>query len=124
MTKILVVDDDRRIALSLAVRLKQEGYEVLEANDGVTAVKKAIEDTPDVVLLDISMPAGNGLIVAERLRDNVQTATLPIIFLTASKRKDLREQAEQWGPVAFLEKPFDSEQVLREVRKALQVQWA
>ncbi len=124
MSKILVVDDDSKIALSIAVRLKKAGHEVVVAYDGVTAIKKAIEESPDLVLLDISMPAGNGLIVAERLRGNVDTATTPIVFLTASKRHDLRERAEAWDPVAYLEKPFDADDLMILVQRALGAQFA
>jgi len=121
MSKVLVVDDDHRIALSIAVRLKQAGHEVVEANDGVVAMKRAMEESPDLVLLDISMPAGNGFIVAERLRENVATATVPIIFMTASKRHDFRARAAQFQPVGFVAKPFEADQLLEMVTEALEV---
>ena len=78
-----------------------------------------IEQTkPDAVVLDISMPAGDGFTVAERIQANIPTPT-PIIFLTASRRPDFRQRARQLGAVGFFEKPYEPEDLLAAVRNAV-----
>jgi DNA-binding response OmpR family regulator len=68
MKKILIVEDDQNIAKALAIRLKSAGYEVTVAPDAMTGVAAATKIQPDLALLDISVPAGNGFIVAEKIR--------------------------------------------------------
>src|SRR5437764_12867534 len=83
MKKLLIVEDDQNISQSLAIRLKNAGYEVDVAPDALSGLEFAMRKPPDLVLLDISLPAGNGFGVAERLQSLLSTAT-PFIFLTAS----------------------------------------
>ncbi|GJL52647.1 response regulator transcription factor [Candidatus Nitrospira salsa] len=117
---ILVVEDDERIVKALSVRLNAKGYHVLAAYDAIMAIQKAMEQPPDLMLLDITMPGGNGLTIAERIKSSTKTAHIPIIFLTASKEPHLHKQALDLGAVAFFEKPFDFEELLATVRAALE----
>jgi DNA-binding response OmpR family regulator len=117
MKKVLIIEDDRKIATALAIRLKAAGFESMAAYDAITGLSLAIKSTPDVVLLDISIPAGSGFLVAERIQTLVPKM-IPIIFITASKQPGLREKAEAIGAVAFLEKPFENEQLISAVRAA------
>src|ERR1700736_5202684 len=107
MKKILIVEDDQHIAKALAIRLKSAGYEVTVSPDDMTAVAAAVRIQPDLALLDISVPAGNGFTVAEKIQELVSTAT-PIIFLTASKQPGLRQKAQNLGAVGFFEKPYEA----------------
>jgi DNA-binding response OmpR family regulator len=116
MKKILIVEDDQTIAKALALRLKAAGYEVTVARDAITGVAAARDTQPDLALLDISIPAGNGFAVAEKIRELVVTAT-PIIFLTASKQPGLRQEAQNLG-AAFFEKPYDADELLAAIRYA------
>jgi len=116
--KVLIVEDDKKIALALGVRLKASGYDVLQAFDGLQGFMQATKHRPDVVVLDLSMPAGGGLSVAERMRDMVNLATVPIIFMTASKNPELFQAAKKYGALGYLEKPFDAEALLALVRQA------
>ncbi|WP_447971301.1 response regulator transcription factor [Nitrospira sp. M1] len=117
---ILVVEDDERIVKALSVRLNAKGYHVLTAYDAIMAIQKAMEQPPDLILLDITMPGGNGLTVAERIKSSTKTSHIPIIFLTASKEASYHERALALGAVAFFEKPFDFEELLATVRAALE----
>ncbi len=117
--KILLVEDDEKIVKALTVRLKSQGYHVVAAYDAVMATAKAMEQHPDVILLDISMPGGNGFTVAERLHDSSLTEDIPVIFLTASKEPGLRERARQLGAVGFLEKPFETQELISLIHHAL-----
>ena len=117
-SKILLVEDDEKIVKALTIRLKSQGYEVVTAFDAVMAMAKAMEHHPDLVLLDISMPGGNGFTVAERLQ-NSSLADIPIIFLTASKEPGLRARAKELGAIGFLEKPFEAQELVSIIQHAL-----
>lgn len=116
--RLLIVEDDDRVARALAVRMRAAGFETTVANDGIAGVRSAVTTQPDAVVLDISLPAGDGFLVAERIQAHVPTR-LPIIFLTASRRPDFRERADQLGAVAFFEKPYDAQKLVSALNKAL-----
>jgi DNA-binding response OmpR family regulator len=116
--KVLIVEDDEKIALALAVRLNSAGYETSTASDAVSGVRSALNLRPDLVLLDISMPAGSGFTVAERVRSALSTRT-PIIFLTASKQPGYRERALELGAAGYFEKPYEAEALLTAVHQHL-----
>jgi DNA-binding response OmpR family regulator len=117
--KILVVEDDKHIALALTVRLKAAGYDVVTAPDAVLAVSMAVKHRPDLVVLDILMPGGNGFLVAERLQDLEAMLGVPCIFMTASKQPGLRDQARRLGAAGFFEKPYDAGELLAAIQETL-----
>ena len=119
MSTILIVDDDQKIAMSLCVRLKASGHEVKAAHDAMMAVSQAVKLEPDLIILDINMPCGNGLTAAERIGNLAGTAGTPVIFITASKDPALRERAAGLNAAGFLEKPFETEELLDVVERAL-----
>jgi DNA-binding response OmpR family regulator len=119
MKKVLIIEDDKKIAAALAIRLETAGYAALTAPDGLAGLKVALENKPDLILMDIWMPVGIGFSVAQRLH-SLGLGGVPIIFITASKIKGLRKTAEKLGAVAFFEKPYDSEQLMAAVKQALQ----
>ncbi len=119
MKTVLMVEDDPKIALAFGVRLKSMGYTVHTASDAIGAVTQARKVKPDVVVLDISLPGGDGFIVAERLNRMVETGATPIIIITASQRPDLRERAMRAGAVAFLQKPFQATTLADAIESAL-----
>src|SRR5256885_7451391 len=118
MKKILVVDDDTKIASALAIRLKAAGYEPLTAITGLAAVDLAVHQKPDLIIMDIWMPVGIGLSVAQRLR-SLGLGTIPIIFMTASRLRGLRNAAMRLGAAGFFEKPYEPELLLASVSQAL-----
>src|SRR5260221_7942696 len=117
--KILIVEDDSKIAMALALRLKAAGYETLLSFDALLGLSTAVRTPPDLVLLDLSMPAGNGLGLAEKLQKLLPQPP-PIIFLTASKQPALRQKAQDLGAAAFFEKPYEAEELMAAIDKALQ----
>jgi DNA-binding response OmpR family regulator len=116
--RLLIIEDDQKISKALALRVKAAGYEVSLACDAVMGVNSAMKHKPDLVLLDISMPGGNGFAVAERIQTLAPTFT-PIIFLTASKRNDFREKARELGAAGYFEKPYDSRLLLATIYDVL-----
>lgn len=118
--KILVVEDDKAIARSLAIHLEAEGYETLQAFDGAMGMALAESYRPDLMVLDIAMPTASGFAVAERVRGLTDREAVPIVFLTATRSEGLRRQAESLGAAAFLEKPCPAQRLLEAVQTALQ----
>jgi len=117
--KILIVDDEPNIVKLLASRLMAHQYDVMMAYDGVQAIKKAREDKPDLIILDFKMPAGDGVTVFENLHVLGDTWLIPVIFITAYPSEEIRQKVLDMGAVDFLTKPFDAEELLDKVRKAL-----
>ena len=119
MSKILIVEDDRRIATALAIRLKVAGYEVVAAYNASLAVTTAVRQQPDLILLDISMPAVNGFTVAEKMQTAIATVGTPIIFIAAGKQSGLGEKAFDLEAAGFFEKPYQAAELLSTVRDTL-----
>ena len=118
-TKILIVDDERDIVKALMIRLQGAGYEVVPAFDGAQGVFMAHKEKPDLIILDIRMPAGDGFSVAQRLKRSTQTLTIPVIFLTGSPEKNAEEKAMALGARFYIKKPYDAEELLDAVKRAL-----
>jgi two-component system cell cycle response regulator len=119
MKTVLLVDDDDTFLLAIGVRLKSMGYTVCTAKDAVNAISAVRKNNPDVVILDVSLPAGDGFLVADRLRNLIMSATTPIIFVTASLKLELRERAMKLGAAEFLQKPFDAARLADAIELAL-----
>jgi two-component system cell cycle response regulator len=119
MKTVLLVDDDNVFLLAIGVRLKGMGYTVCTSKDAVSAISAVRKNSPDVVVLDISLPAGDGFLVAERLQKLPVAAATPIIIVTASENPALPERAMRAGAVAFLKKPFDAATLANVIESAL-----
>lgn len=119
MKTVLLIEDDKNVSLALGIRLKSMGYLVETAGDAVTAISQAKKCNPDVCLLDINLPGGDGFLVAERMHKTMQTAKMPIVFITASKKEGLRERAFELGATAYLEKPFDAAELADTIEMSL-----
>ncbi len=119
MKQVLVVEDDRKIAKSLEIRLRSMGYKPVLAYDAVMGMKSAVQNNPDLVIMDIAMPGGDGLSVAESMQDLTATNSTPIIFITASKKLSNRERALELGAAGFFEKPYDAERLLGKVAQLI-----
>ncbi len=118
--KILLADDAKNIILVLKMSLEKAGYEVMVARDGLIALKLAQEEDPDLILLDIVMPKMNGFLVLEALKDDPETAEIPVIFISAkSEDKDL-ERAKLLGANDYLVKPINQEELLTTIEKNLE----
>jgi CheY-like chemotaxis protein len=119
MKTVLLIDDDNVFLLTIGVRLKSMGYTVHAAKDAANAISVARKTNPDVIVLDVSLPAGDGFLVAGRLQKLIVSAATPIIFVTASEKPGLRERAMKLGAVAFLTKPFDATTLADAIETAL-----
>jgi len=119
-TRVLVIDDEAPIRLLCRVNLEAEGMEVLEASDGPSGLEQARAERPDVILLDVMMPALDGWRVAEQLLDHDSTREIPVIFLTA--RAEFRDRARglDIGGVDYVTKPFNPLELAPLVRGLLE----
>jgi len=118
--KILIVDDERDIVKALKIRLQHNAYDVVVAFDGAQGIFMAHKEKPSLILLDIRMPAGDGFSVAEKLRQSSRTERIPIIFLTGSPERNAEERAMELGARFYIKKPYDPEELLDAVRRAME----
>jgi DNA-binding response OmpR family regulator len=117
--RILVADDDPEILTLLGMRLKQRGYEVLEAGDGEKALEQAREKSPDLVLLDVMMPQKNGWEVARELKQDPKTKDIGIVILTAIGEKMNELTSPLYGADAYVDKPFEFDKLEKTIAKVL-----
>ena len=117
MTRVLVVEDEQPIRMALVDTLEAEGYEVLEAADGDAAVKIALVQDPDAVLLDLMLPKRDGFEVLRALREDRLTAT--VLILSARGAELDRIQGFEYGADDYVVKPFSTDEVLARLRAAL-----
>ena len=121
--KVMIVDDDDDVrAISALAARKIGGWEVLSVASGEEAVALAAQEHPDVILLDVMMPAPDGPATLARLRDDSATAAIPIIFLTAKSQGDEIEHLLELGASGVISKPFDATALPDEVRRILQAE--
>jgi CheY-like chemotaxis protein len=115
--KILVVEDDERIQRLVEIVLRGEGYSVLQAGDGQRALELINSERPDLVLLDLMLPVLDGWTLRRRLREEPDTAAIPVILMSAVR--NLPETARELGVADYLSKPFAVDDLIRSVRERI-----
>jgi CheY-like chemotaxis protein len=113
--KILIVEDDRATAAVLMGWLRGAGHTVVVAYDAMSGFSTAVRERPDVVMVDLSMPAGGGFSILDRMKNIPALANTPMIVMTATDSEANRERAERIGVAAFLLKPIDADELARTV---------
>jgi two-component system cell cycle response regulator DivK len=119
MTKILIVEDDMSNREMLARRLKWEGYHVVTAENGAQAIVRAIEERPDLILMDMGLPVMNGWQASHRIKSTSSTHTIPIIALTAFALSSDREKCLNVGCDDYETKPVDFARLTAKMRALL-----
>jgi two-component system, OmpR family, alkaline phosphatase synthesis response regulator PhoP len=117
--RVLIVDDEPNIVLSLEFLLRQQGYEVSVARDGEEALAAAEEQRLDLVVLDVMLPGLDGFEVCRRLRERQELAGLKILLLTARGREVERVRGLEEGADAYVRKPFSTRQLMKTVAELL-----
>jgi signal transduction histidine kinase len=117
--RVLVVDDELRNRELLKDLLVANGYDVVEAEDGITALEKASHENCDVILLDVMMPRMDGLEACQKLKAKPETAHIPVLMVTALVERDQRLKGIAAGADDYLSKPIDRQEVLLRVRNAV-----
>jgi two-component system KDP operon response regulator KdpE len=117
--RILIVEDDADVRMGLHVRLKANHYDISFAVDALSSVAEARKHEPDLILLDLGLPAGDGFLAMDRLKAVPALAIIPIIVVSGRSGAANRERALKAGAKAFLEKPVDNAELLAVIRQAL-----
>ena len=117
--KVLIVDDEPNIVISLEFLMKKEGFEVAVAGDGEEALTKAASFAPDLILLDVMMPKKSGFEVCEALRADPARSGLLIVMLTAKGRDTEVAKGLALGADAYVTKPFSTKELLAKVKDML-----
>ena len=117
--KVLVVDDEIYIVHVVAIKLRNNGYEVITAENGAQAYEMACEEKPDIIATDFQMPVMSGLEFIEKLRKNDQTKNIPVIMLTA-RGFDIDEDQKQMLNISeIISKPFSPKELMRTIEDIL-----
>jgi two-component system response regulator RegA len=116
---VLLADDDKVQTLMLSAQLRAEGYRVEAAFDATHAFASAIRTLPDVIVLDIQMPGGTGMVVLERLKASTKTSQIPVIVLSGSTDPKADAEVRARGAEDYLAKPVDVEQLLTALSRVL-----
>ena len=117
--KILIIEDESDVAKLLASRLRSAGYETVIAGDGVQGVQFAHKEKPDLIILDLMLPAGNGLTVLDNLRMSFYSRYIPVLVLSGADEEEFKGKALEKGAEAYLEKPYEPQVLLAAVRSLL-----
>ena len=116
---ILVVDDNPDIRKGLGLRLRANGYDVLMAADALSATAAIVKQEPNLVILDLGLPCGDGFVVMERLQQNDRLAQIPVVVLTGRGKTNNMNRALGAGAAAFFQKPVEDGPLLLAIWKAL-----
>lgn len=117
--RVLIVDDEIHIVHVVAIKLRNNGYDVLSADNGAEAYELACREMPDIIVTDFQMPVMTGLELVEKLRQNEQTKDTPVIMLTARSFAISKEQQEQLQISGCLSKPFSPRELLENIEDIL-----
>ncbi len=117
--KILVIDDDPSILRLTTHILQKKGYQVDTATNGIQAMKKAMNESPDLIILDLMLPGLDGFEICDRLKNSEATSQVPILMLSAKARKADKSMASELGVDAYLAKPIDSPEFFSSIKKLL-----
>jgi DNA-binding response OmpR family regulator len=117
--KILIVEDDPDVRQGMNVRLKANHYDTFFAGDALSSMSEARKHEPDLIILDLGLPAGDGFVVMDRLKSIPALSGIPVIVVSARDVLANKERALKAGAKAFLQKPVDNAELLKVIRQAL-----
>jgi len=116
---ILIIEDDPVIRLGLHVSLKANHYTTYLADDAIVSIAEARKHQPDLIILDLGLPAGDGFVVMERLKQFPMLSTIPVIVVSGRDPREAERKALECGASAFLQKPVDSQVLLSVIRRLI-----
>lgn len=119
MTRILAVDDEPHILRLVSFALSSKGFDVIEATDGLTAIELAKTEQPDLILLDVMMPALDGYEACRRLKADPQTAAIPVVMLSAKSQAAEKDAGIHCGATDYICKPFTPKDLVTDVQRVL-----
>ncbi len=117
--RILVIEDDPDVRLGYHVLLKAQGFQTFFAVDSISAVSEARKCKPDLIILDLGLPGGDGFIVLDRFRANTYLAVIPVIVVSARGVHAYKQRALDAGAIAYVQKPWDDDELLATIANSL-----
>jgi len=117
--RVLLVDDYPDAREMYSEYLQYSGFDVVEASNGMEALQRAVDEAPDIILMDLSLPVMDGWEATRRLKADVRTADIPVVALTGHALAGISEGAKQAGCDAFVTKPCLPDDLVKEIRKVL-----
>ena len=114
--RVLIIDDDKTLVTLMTALLRKEGFQVLVAFDGASGFMIAQKERPDLILLDLQMPAGGGQAVWKRLSASTHTSGIPVVYVTATNTPGFAAEVEAEGAAGFIQKPFEPEHFAERVQ--------
>ena len=117
--KVLVIEDDADVRLGYHVLLKANEYDTCFAVDSLSAVTEARKHQPDLIILDLGLPGGDGFVVLDRFRTHMSLFVIPVIVVSARDVKANKERALKAGAKAFVQKPWNDDELLALIRQLL-----
>ena len=118
-SKILIVDDDPDLSQALKLRLRANHYDTFHAVDGFSGIALAYKELPNLIILDLGLPAGDGFAVLNHLQRDDKLSSIPVIVLTARDPHTSEQRALAAGAAAFFQKPADNTELLEMIRATL-----
>ena len=115
--KVLIVDDEKDIVETISFVLEAQGYRCICAYDGEAGLKKAKDEIPDLMVLDVMMPNINGFKISRLLKFDSKYKNIPILMLTARSQKEDKMIGEETGADIYMTKPFDIEELVKNVKE-------
>ena len=122
MKKILYIEDEPDLIKMLKIRLEEKGYEFISTSSGDEGIRMAVEDKPDLILLDLFLPAVSGFEVCRRLKKDPQTKNTPLIVVTASGVDYVDEQCKEAGADGCVKKPYIAFELLAKIGALLSIE--
>ncbi len=119
LARILIAEDDDNHRIALKLMLKLSKYEAIEARDGQEAIDRTLLDKPDLVLMDISLPAVDGLQATREIRRHAEFQTLPILIVSGYDAEETLDRVRASGATDFLSKPIEFEELKKMIEKHL-----
>ncbi|MBT3387405.1 MAG: response regulator [Desulfobacula sp.] len=117
--KVLIIEDNEQNMYLFTYLLEKNGYETLQANDGLTGIDLAKQQIPELILLDIQLPDMNGYQIAQQLRSNLKTNKIPIIAVTSYAMVGDKERTIEAGCTGYIEKPINPDTFMSEIERFL-----
>ena len=117
--KILIVDDDPDVRQAMNIRLKANSYDTCFASDAVSSVTEARKQHPDLIILDLGLPGGDGYVVMERLKQHTALSAIPIIVVSARDARGNHDRVIAAGAQVYLQKPVINAELLAIIRQTL-----
>lgn len=118
--KILIIEDEEDLANIMAKRLRNAGYEVVVTYDGILGLDQANKQLPDLIVLDLRLPGGNGFSVLSRIRKSLRTKDVPVVIQTGNRDEEEKRRVMELGVSAYIEKPYTADTLVNAIIQILQ----